>query len=213
MSLQSFIRWFLPKEQHWFEFLEKQAVTTDEGAKALATFKEPGTTAEVVRQRVQEFEHAGDKLVHEMEEALARTFVTPLDREDLQRLSSEIDSILDFANATARGCALLGVTRPSAEMEKLIDVLVRCTSGLREAVPNLRKHDYARVVEVSRGIRTLEKEGDQIYREAISRLFKDPAIDAKVLLREKDLLEGLENAIDHCEYVAQTLINLAVKHG
>lgn len=213
MSVQSFIRWFLPKEDHWFEFLEKQAVITDEGAQALATFRDPGTTPEMVRDRVQVLEHAGDKLVHELEEALARTFVTPLDREDLQRLSSEIDSILDFANATARGCSLLGVNRPSPAMEKMMDVLVRCTTQLRAAVPMLRAHDYAKVVEESRAVRKLEKDGDQIYREAIGKLFKDPAIDAKVLLREKELLEGLENAIDHCEYVAQSLINLAVKHG
>ena len=213
MSLQSFVRWFLPKEDRWFEFLEKQAVTTDEGAQALATWREPDVSAAMVRERVQEKEHAGDKLVHQMEEALARTFVTPLDREDLQRLSNEIDSILDFANATARGCALLGVDRPSPEMEQLIELLTRCTSQLRQTVPLLRAHDYAAVVEGSREVRKLEKEGDQIYREAISRLFKDPDVDAKVLLREKDLLESLENAIDSCERVAQSLINLAVKHG
>jgi len=74
MSLQSFVRWFLPKEDRWFEFLEKQAVITDEGAQALATWREPEVSAAMVRERVQEKEHAGDKLVHQMEEALARTF-------------------------------------------------------------------------------------------------------------------------------------------
>ncbi|MBX5483265.1 MAG: DUF47 family protein [Myxococcaceae bacterium] len=213
MGLQSVVRWFLPREDRWFEFLEKQVSIADESAKSLATFRDVSVSAEDVRAKVQALEHEGDKLVHELEEELARTFVTPIDREDLQRLSIEIDAITDLANATARACALLGVQQPSAAMVKLMDVLTRCTAQLRQAVPRLRTHEYTTLISEARGIRALEKEGDQIYREAISRLFKDPAIDAKVLLRDREVLDDLENAIDHCEQLAQSLINLAVKHG
>lgn len=213
MGIQNVIRWLLPREDRWFEFLEKQAVITDDGARALATIREEAITSQMVREKVQAIEHAGDKLVHELEEQLAATFVTPLDREDLQRLSSEIDAVLDFANATARGFSLLGVDRPTPAMVKLIELLVQCTGKLRDAVPRLRTHDYATLVEEARSVRKLEKEADRVYREELSHLFKDPAVDAKELLREKDLLESLENAVDHCEHVAQSLINLAVKHG
>lgn len=213
MGLQSVVRWFLPREDRWFEFLERQSAIADDGAHALATFREEGVTPELLRDRVQTLEHAGDKLVHEVEEQLAKTFVTPIDREDLQRLSIEIDNILDLANATARACALLGVGQPTPAMIKLMDLLTQCTRQLRQAVPRLRTHDYATLIEESREVRRIEKEADNVYREAVSRLFKDPSIDAKVLLREKEVLENLENAVDHCEHVAQSLINLAVKHG
>ncbi len=213
MGLQSIVRWFLPKEDRWFEFLERQAAIADDAAHALGTFKEESVTPEQLRARVQTLEHEGDKLVHEIEEELARTFVTPIDREDLQRVSNEIDTIVDLTNATARACALLGVGRPTSPMLELMELLTQCTGQLRSAVPRLRTHEYQKLIAEAREVRRIEKEADNVYRDAISRLFKDPSVDAKVLLREKEVLENLENAVDHCERVAQSLINLAVKHG
>jgi uncharacterized protein len=148
-----------------------------------------------------------------MEEALAKTFVTPIDREDLQKLSSELDDVLDLMNGTIRAAALYGVVRPTEPMLKLIDVLIRCTELLEMTIPNLRKHRYKDLVESARAIRKLEKEGDAIFRSAVSALFHDSLIDAKQLLREKEVLEDLENAIDVANNVADTLTNLAVKHG
>lgn len=213
MSIQSVVRWFLPKEDHFYDFLEKQAAAAHEGAKALAGFCVKDADIESVRKSVQGHEHAGDKLVHEVEEALARTFVTPIDREDIQKVSSELDDILDLMNGAARAAVLFGVTRPSAAMTKLIEVLVRSTEVLAQALPLLRVHEYSKLIDSTRVIRGLEKEGDIIFRDAISALFADPAIDAKVLLREKAVLEDLENALDHCDQLAATLTNLAIKHG
>ena len=211
MALQAIVRWFLPREDHFFLHLEKQAEIAHEAAQVLASSR----TADVkdVRNQVQELEHDGDKIVHEVEEALARTFVTPIDREDLQRLSSELDTVLDLTNGAARACDLFGVTKPTPPMLALMGVLVECTTVLVSALPKLRAHQYTALIEDTRTLRKLEKDGDAIFREAISVLFKDPAIDAKVLLREKAVLEDLENAVDHCDQVAGTLAQLAVKHG
>ncbi len=213
MGLQDLVRWLLPKEEHFYDFLERQAVAAHDGAMALATFKTEGASAEAVAKRVQEVEHAGDAIVHDLEEALAKTFVTPIDREDLQKLSSELDDILDLTNGAARASVLFGVARPTPAMSTLIDKLVECTTVLKDALPNLRKHAYTELVNTSRELRKLEKEADTVYREAVRVLFADASVDAKVLLREKEVLEDLEKAIDHCEYVANTLANLAVKHG
>jgi predicted phosphate transport protein (TIGR00153 family) len=211
MGLQAFIRFFVPREDHFYTFLERQAVVAHDGALALATFSDGNCAA--VRDAVQDLEHQGDKIVHEMEDALARTFVTPIDREDLHSLCTTIDDILDLTNGAARACTLFGVARPTEPMTKLMGVLVRSTHILKATMPRLRKHEYAEIMEAVRGIRTLEKEGDQIYRSAVSALFLDPAVDAKVLIREKGVLEDLENAIDSCEGVADRLTNLSVKHG
>ena len=211
MGIQSVIRFLLPREEHFYDFLERQAVVAHKGALALAPFKD-GDVARV-REEVQRLEHEGDKIVHDMEEALARTFVTPIDREDLQKLSSELDDILDFTNGTVRAASLYGVGKPTEPMMKLIDVLVRSTEVLEAAIPNLRKHRYKDLVESARAIRKLEKEGDAIFRSAVSTLFHDGTVDAKQLLREKEVLEDLENAIDVTNHVADTLTNLAVKHG
>ncbi len=213
VTLQGLIGWFLPKEDHFYDYLERQATAAHNGAKALARLKEPDITIEQVREAVQAHEHEGDKVVHEMEEALAKTFVTPIDREDLQRLSAQLDDILDLANGTARAFVLYGVGRPTAAMVTLMELLERATSQLAAAMPKLRKHEYSQLLDASRGIRDLEKEGDKVFREAISALFHDQSIDARRVLREKEVFEDLENAIDQCELVAETLVNLSVKHG
>ena len=213
MGLQDLIRWFLPKEDHFFTYLEQQAVVSYDAALALSQFRVEGTAAETVRAKVQEIEHAGDKLVHELEEALAKTFVTPIDREDLQRLSTELDTVCDLTNAAARACAWFGVKRPTPAMVALMEKLVECTQVLKDCLPLLRSHQYQQVLEAGRLLRSKEKEGDTIYRGAISALFNDASIDARALLREREVLEDLENAIDHCERVAHTLVNLSVKNG
>jgi predicted phosphate transport protein (TIGR00153 family) len=212
MALQDVVRWFLPKEDHFFRFLEQQAVTAHKGAKALAEFK-PGKHIDDVTAAVQLLEHEGDKVVHELEEALSKTFVTPIDREDLQQLSAELDDVLDLTNSAARACKLFGVTEPTTPMMQLIEILVKCTAELESVLPRLGKHDYAGLMQASRSIRQLEKDADGIFRSALSRLFHDAKVDAKELLREKEVLENLEHAIDRCERVAGTLANLSVKHG
>src|SRR4051812_9576338 len=108
MGLQDVVRWFVPKEDRFYDYLEGQAVVAHDGAKALRQFNE-GKSAEEVREAVQELEHQGDKISHMMEQAIATTFVTPLDREDLQKLSGELDDILDLTNGAMRAAVLYGV--------------------------------------------------------------------------------------------------------
>lgn len=213
MNLQDLVRFLLPREDHFYDYLERQAAAASAGAKALARLHEPGVTVAAVRDAVQAHEHEGDKVVHEMEDALARTFVTPIDREDLQRLSAQLDDVLDLANGTARACVLYGVERPTAPMLALVDLLGKATRLLEEAMPKLRRHQYAELMEAARAVRQVEKDADAIFRDAISALFRDDAVDARRMLREKEVLEDLENAIDQCEHVGETLANLAVKHG
>jgi len=213
MGLQDVVRWFLPKEDHFYDFVERQAAVAHEASLALCEFKLEGTTASSVREKVQALEHKGAAIVHELEEALAKTVVTPIDREDLQKLSKELDDILDLMNGAVRASVLFGVSQPTEPMKKLIDKLSECTEVLKDAVPKLRHHKYEELIECSRTLRKLEKDADIVFRDAVSQLFRDDAVDAKKLMREREVLDDLENAIDHCEHVSATLANLAVKHG
>ncbi|HQY60191.1 MAG: DUF47 family protein [Myxococcales bacterium] len=209
MGIQDVIRWLVPKDEHFFDILEKQATTAREG---VAAFKDERDVA-AAGVNMQAWEHKGDKLVHELEESLAKTFVTPIDREDIHLLSSALDDILDLANGAARACQLFGVTERTPAMQELLAILHQCTEVVDRAIPNLRKHAYAALVDSSRELRKLEKEGDRVYKAEVSRLFHDQTVDAKVLLREKAVLDDLENALDHCDGVASILANLAVKHA
>jgi uncharacterized protein Yka (UPF0111/DUF47 family) len=206
------IRWLLPREDHFYDYLEKQAAIAHEGSKVLMGFG-TGQKSESVRERIQELEHKGDELFHGLEEALARTFVTPIDREDLQMLSSELDDILDLINGAIRAANLYGVDTPTDPMCRQMEILSKCTQTIAEAMPLLRRNAYAQLLEAVREVRKLEKDADMIYREAVSRLFKAADVDARQLLREREVLEDLENAIDRCDQLASTIANLAVKHG
>ena len=213
MGVQDLVRKILPREDSFFDLLEKQGVVLQTAARALAEFRPGGQSAEAVAKRVQEIEHDGDALMHAIEETLAKTFVTPIDREDIQHLATRLDDIVDKMNLTARSFALYGVDEPSPAMQKLIDLLVQCTDELSRAVPLLRKNAYAEITEAARRIKTLEKEGDTVFRDAVAKLFRDESVSAKRLIRDKEVLEDLEEAVDFCEDLGETLTHLAVKHG
>jgi len=212
MKIQDIINWLIPKEDKFYASLEHQACIAYESAAHLLAFRQ-GESAENIANVVQQLEHKGDKLVHEIEEALAKSYVTPIDREDIQKLSMELDDIIDLTNGAVRAIVLFGVNRPTEPMMQLIDVLVSCTVLIKDAVPCLRHRDYSSLIDAARTIRILEKDGDVVFRNAISDLFHDDSVNAKRLLREQEVLEDLEDAIDHCDSVAGTLTNIAIKHG
>lgn len=211
MALQSLIRWLLPREDHYYEMIEELGRLGYEAAVALAAFET--TPAMQVQESVQKLEHKADDVVRRMEDALARTFVTPLDREDLHRLTSELDDIIDLTNLTARSYGLYNIEKPTPAMIQLSKTLITCTKMISETVPHLRAHKFNDLIDGGRKVRDLEKEGDAIYRNAISELFKAPTIDFRDLLKQKEALDHLENAVDHCDNVADLLANMAVKHG
>lgn len=221
MGLQDIVRVLVPRDDRFYDYLEQQAVLAHEGAVELSRLLTEAPKG--VQQAVRAVEKRGDKAAHEIEDALARTFVTPLDREDIHNLSSRLDDVLDRAYAAASAFVMFGIQKPSEPAEKLLDCLVRATLELKNVLPSLRKHDFETIRSSGRTVKTIEKEGDEIYRGAMTALFATDAeaqgpyrtleIDARAIIREKEVLEILEEAVDNCEDVAEFLVNLAVKHG
>ncbi|MFO0612494.1 MAG: DUF47 family protein [Polyangiaceae bacterium] len=224
MGLQDVIRFLIPKEDKFFDFLEQQAALAHEGAVHLAQINEK--PIDEVKELVHAIEKRGDKIAHECEDALAKTFVTPLDREDIHALSAQLDDVLDRAYAAASAFVMFAIDEPSPAAREMIELLVKSTALLKEVLPSLRKHDFERIRELTREIKVLEKEGDRVYRGTMMALFRDPAPgekdspyrnpsikDARALIREKELVEILEEALDGCEDVGEFLTMLAVKHG
>lgn len=211
--LNAFLRLIRPRAEHFYGFLEQQAQLAHDGAKALAGIAEAGAVPEQIRDRIRELEHQGDAQVHAMIDALSQTFVTPIDREDLQRLSKRIDDILDLINATGKACVTFGVEQPTPAMRLLIAKLVESTELVNQAVPKLRLHAYPEAIRICARVTISEKDGDVVYRDALSKLFHDPAIDAKTILREREVLDDLEKAINRCEQVADLITTVAVKQS
>jgi uncharacterized protein Yka (UPF0111/DUF47 family) len=206
------IRWLLPREEVFFRLIEQLTELLELAAKELVRFSE-GIPADQVLEGVRVFENKADKLVYEAEEHFARVFVTPIDREDIQVLIVEIDDIIDLIYLTARAFVLYGLPRPTPAMTELMKLLVVLGGVLRTEIPALARHDYNRLIACGRVLREHERTGDKIFREAVAELFHNPEIDAKVLARDKEVLEDLEHAIDKFEIVADRLKHLAVKHG
>jgi hypothetical protein len=213
VTFQDIVRWLLPREDQFFRIMESQAAVAREAAIALATFGDATVSAEDVRTKVQAIEHRGDVLSHQLEDALDRTFVTPIDREDIQKLSSELDDVIDLMNHAARSFSLFDVAAPSDAMRAQMKLLIEATACLEATVPLLGQSKFEQLRDKARELKAMEKDGDTAFRAAIAELFRDPTIDAKQLLKQKELLEVLESALDRCEDVAELLAHLAVKHG
>jgi uncharacterized protein Yka (UPF0111/DUF47 family) len=206
------VRWLLPREDVFFRLIESLAEKVDLSAKQLARLND-GVPPVEVYEAIRVIEKEADSVVFEAEEQFARVFVTPIDREDLQALIAAIDDIVDLIHLTSRAFVLYGVPQPTPAMSEQMRLIVALGEVLRAEIPALGRNDYERLIAAGRTIREHEKAGDKVFREAVAALFHDPDIDAKVLLRDKEVLEDLELAIDKFETVAERLKNLAVKNG
>ncbi|HMA91966.1 MAG TPA: DUF47 family protein [Polyangiaceae bacterium] len=213
MSLQTLINWVLPREEQFYDFLEKQALVAQQAIPVLARFVEEGANYEAIRDEVTRLEKDGDRIVDEMLLALSKTFVTPIDREDLQRLSKKLDDVLDYVNLTGRSLVIFALQRPTQPMVELLQTLREGCDTLVEILPCLRKKQFDTLIQGCQRIHKLEKQADHTFRQELSRLFHDPSVDAKDILRAREILDHLETAVDSCDAVAETLMNVAVKHA
>jgi uncharacterized protein len=158
---------------------------------------------------IRELEHEGDRLTHEVINLLNRTFVTPLDRDDMYRLASVIDDVCDHIDEAADNIDAYEVTEVPEKARLQAEVIYRAAARLHEAVELLEGFkDSARQLNA---LRELEDEGDRISREAIAELFRSGA-DPLTIIRWKDIHEQLEEAVDACENAADVLEAILVKN-
>ena len=155
-------------------------------------------------------EQEGDRITHDLIHALNNTFVTPIDREDILELTSDLDDIIDLIDEVADYLGLYKIDAPMEQSQRLAHVLAQAGRQIAEAMPRLRTFsDIAHyTVEVNR----LENDGDRTSRHAIASLF-DNGIDPMVVIRWKDIFERLEEAVDACEHVANTLEGIVIKNS
>ena len=155
-------------------------------------------------------EQEGDRITHDIIRRLNETFVTPIDREDIYALASALDDVVDYTEEVADYLGLYKIEAPMEQAQRLANILVQATRQVAQAMPRLRSfQDLSHyTVEVNR----LENDGDRISRDAIASLFYG-GIDPMVVIRWKDIFERLEEAIDACEHVANTLSGIVIKNS
>jgi len=198
----------IPRDVKFFDMFAQMASNLTQGARLLAEVLEDGENFEARVQKIKDIEHEGDEMTHAVLTKLNQTFITPFDREDIHRLASSLDDVLDFVNAAAERLLIYRITNPPPAAAELAQVVVRQCVTLEKAVSLLEKNqgvlDYC--VEINR----LENEGDDIARVAIGHLFereKDPF----TLIKHKELFEVLERATDKAEDAANVLETVVLK--
>jgi predicted phosphate transport protein (TIGR00153 family) len=200
----------LPREEKFYTDFEALADELKRGARLLEEMLATEHPKWDKADEIKEVEHKCDFLTHEIIQRLNRTFVTPLDREDIFALARSLDDVMDAIDASAGMIRLYRLSTVRFGARELAHVITLCADGVRLALGALQQHQgfTSHAVEINR----LENEADRIHQEAVSRLFDDER-DPIVVMKWKETLDFLEDATDRCEDVATVLEGVMVKHG
>ena len=203
----------LPKDTVFYDLFENLAKHVVASAKHLRSLAKnfPNIAADI--QRIREEEHAADTLAHTALDRLDRTFITPFDREDIHELVGELDDIIDAIDALAKRFPLFHIAKMDPQFLAQTDVLIAATQAVNEAVSRLRKsRKLSELSDKLIEIHAHESVGDDNHHAAMSALFSG-STDALEVMKWKELFDYIENAIDGCEDVGNTLERIVLKNG
>jgi predicted phosphate transport protein (TIGR00153 family) len=200
----------IPRSEKFFDMFNEAARNIHQGAKAFQQMLEEFRGTEEQWRAVEEYEHEGDKITHRILRTLHQTFITPVDREDIHRMTVALDDVIDLIEASAARMVMYKVGKPTAEALRLGSLIVRCTDQIVRGVSALPKYEFIQehCIEINR----LENEADDVSREAIASLFVGEAPPIEVI-KWKEIYETMETATDRCEDVANLLEEIALKQA
>jgi uncharacterized protein len=199
------------KDEKFFKIFGQMTVYILEAAEILGEMvRNPTADLVTLAASIKDLEHKGDELTHRVIDELNKTFITPIDREDIHDLCAALDDVLDLIDSTATRIVLFQITEPIRSVPEMCGVLISQVKTIGEAVSNLQDNDH--VVERCIEINRLENDADRLFQSAIAALFeevKDP-ID---VIKRKEIIETLEAATDKAEDVANVLESIIVKNS
>ncbi|HEX6029374.1 MAG TPA: DUF47 family protein [Nitrososphaeraceae archaeon] len=209
---KGWLSWVRANDKTITDMLESQGANL---VKATSSLFELVTDFKMVAERnskIKDLEHEGDQIAHKLFTLLAQTFVTPLDREDISRLASAIDEVLNYTDGTADRFVLFKIREPTPYMLELAKILLSASQEIYLLMTQIRKLKNANeLVDRCRDIKRYEHEGDKIYRTAIAELFETD--DAIEIIKFKEIYETLEGSLDRCQEVADIVEDIALKYG
>ena len=200
----------VPKEERFYDDFVALAEETRRGASMLEEMLAPEQPLRDKADEIKEVEHKCDFLTHEIIQRLHRTFVTPLDREDIHNLARTLDDVMDAIDATATIVRLYQIDRVRAEARELARIIMASTEQVVKALKALERRRG--VAEPAVEINRLENEADRVHQTAVRRLFEEEH-DPITIIKWKEILDFLEDATDRCEDVANVLEGVVVKHA
>jgi predicted phosphate transport protein (TIGR00153 family) len=202
---------FMPRETGFFDLFEQASENVVEAGQCLknlmTNFEEP----EKQIQHIKDLEHKGDGLTHDLIRKLNKTFITPLDREDIHALASALDDILDEIDAVAELFMVFKIDHPTPTASKLAEILHEAAREVGKGLGRIRDKNWD-INDCMIRVNSLENEADEVSREAISRLFEEEP-DPKMVMKWKEIYENFEMGTDSCEDAANVLERIALKYG
>ena len=207
------IRSIIPRDEVYFDSFEKICVLIVEAAEKLKTMLDEGGPFDASARRIKIIENETDEQVHRAVEKLHKTFVTPLDRQDILKLTAGLDDIVDRIEAVSARLDLYNPKRVMEEAKQLTGVFVQAAKQVAEMVGLLRnlKKQFSRILEHAVEINRLENEADQVHHKAIAKLFQEEH-DTKELIKWKDILDNMEMAADRCEDVSDIVRGIVLEN-
>jgi uncharacterized protein len=202
----------IPQDRIFFDLFEKQVGIVKEGSAQLVSLAENFTSVREKCHAIELLEREGDQVTHDIYEQLNRTFITPLDPEEISGLASALDDVLDYIDGSAEKMLFYGITHTDSHIIELAKLIHLSAVELEGAVKGIRvisnpKYIEERCIEVNR----LENVADDVLAHALMDLFKTD--DAISIIKYKDIYEHLEVATDYCEDVANVLSDIAIRHS
>jgi predicted phosphate transport protein (TIGR00153 family) len=202
----------LPQDTVFYDLFEQQAGVLKEAAWLLVALTEDFTDVNEKRHAIENLEHRGDQITHTIYEQLNRTFITPIEPEEISRLASTLDEVLDYIDGAAEKMLYYDIGATDTHMIELAKLIHISTVEIESAVRGIRslrdpRYIEERCIEVNR----LENLADDVLAHAVTDLFR--TTDAIAIIKLKDIYEHLETATDNCEDVANTLSDIAIRHS
>ncbi len=200
----------IPREEKFFNDFVAISDQIRHGARLLERLVSSDPPQLEIVDEIKEIEHKCDFLTHEIIQRLNRTFVTPLDREDIHSLASSLDDVMDAIDASAALFRVYRISRVRAGVPELAKMLVDASDEIRTAMLALENREGAMASTIR--LNDIEHEADQWHQRAVGELFEEEK-DPVMIMKWKEILDMLEEATDCCEDVANTVENILVKHG
>jgi uncharacterized protein Yka (UPF0111/DUF47 family) len=207
---------FLPQDEHFFDYFQDAASNAAEVAQAMRDLLDQYSDVERKARRVRDLEHRGDEISHKIFDALNRTFVTPLDREDITDLTGRLDDFVDAIEEAVRRIWLYRIEEPTEHARLLGRIVSEQGVLLASTVPHLgNRKQWDHMLQCAIDIKRLENEADEVLDKALATLFEGVE-DVRELIkaiRWREIYQDLEDATDRAEDVANTLERIVVKNA
>ena len=204
----------LPRDMEFYDLFEQETANLIVAAEKLVDLFNNYENVEAKAKELKDLEHRGDVITHEIIARVHRTFVTPLDREDITLLAHSLDDVMDFIEAAGRTAHLYHIAQPTERARELARIVVKMARKLNEVMPQLRHRDkFKWILKQCVEINTLENEADDVHHAALAELFEACARDACEVIKWREIYQHLEDATDRGEDVANVLEGVVLKYG